>query len=264
MDVYFVLLWSNSFIILSGFFVYSYDWFTHILQDCFTGTEAIIWFSVKCHYNAVPFNTILLTAVWALRWQGQVVNQTLISHQTPHTSPTRGSYGVSIVRIWDKAVGHIFPTVNKSALVPSTYREKSHSRYWSGDLLHIVSWHCLVLYFRCKQILNLLKNFDKVLIKSLQLIWRTGTHSWNLQTSEVGVTKPISSVPPFLLFSTLSIYTLAIEYHVYIWQVSPQLSCGDTWQIWMWFKESNRYFKLTNRVLVTPTPGLQKSCSDLN
>ena len=246
MDVYFVLLWSNSFIILSGFFVYSYDWFTHILQDCFTGTEAIIWFSVKCHYNAAQFNTILLTApvfmkiighighfrwlgpnVWweisqiwieyikpirqmsdeswkffgytaALQWQGQVVNQTLISHQTSHTSPSRASYGVSIVRIWDKAVGHIFPTVNKSALVPSTCREKSHSRYWSGDLLHIVSWHCLVLYFRCKQILNLLKNFDKVLIKSLQLIWRTGTHSWNLQTSEVGVTKPISSVPPFL------------------------------------------------------------------
>ena len=32
-----------------------------------------------------------------------------------------------------------------------------------------------------------------------------------------------------------------IEYHVYIWQVSPQLSCGDTCQIWMWFKEYNRY-----------------------
>ena len=35
---------------------------------------------------------------------------------------------------------------------------------------------------------------------------------------------------------------LAIEYHVYIWQASPQLSCGDTCHIWMWFKESNRYF----------------------
>ena len=43
-------------------------------------------------------------------------------------------------------------------------------------------------------------------------------------------------------FPLLSKHTLAIEYHVYIWQVSPQLSCGDTWQIWMWFKESNRYF----------------------
>ena len=36
--------------------------------------------------------------------------------------------------------------------------------------------------------------------------------------------------------------TLAIEYHVFIWKVSPQLSCGDTCQIWMWFEESNMYF----------------------
>ena len=36
--------------------------------------------------------------------------------------------------------------------------------------------------------------------------------------------------------------TLAFEYHVHIWQVSPQLSCGNIRQIWMWFKESKRYF----------------------
>ena len=50
---------------------------------------------------------------------------------------------------------------------------------------------------------------------------------------------PFRYFPHFLL---LSKQTLAIEYHVYIWQVSPQLSCGDTCQIWMWFRESNRYF----------------------
>ena len=27
--------------------------------------------------------------------------------------------------------------------------------------------------------------------------------------------------------------------HVHIWQVSPQLSCGDTSQIWMWYWKSN-------------------------
>ena len=42
-------------------------------------------------------------------------------------------------------------------------------------------------------------------------------------------------------FSALSKQTLVIEYHVYIWQVSPQLSCGDTCQIWMWFEKSNMY-----------------------
>ena len=35
---------------------------------------------------------------------------------------------------------------------------------------------------------------------------------------------------------------LAIEYHVHTRQVLPQLSCGDTCQIRMWFKECNRYF----------------------
>ena len=52
--------------------------------------------------------------------------------------------------------------------------------------------------------------------------------------------------PPFLYFSnfsTSSKYMLAIVYHVHIWQVSPQLSCGDTTcQIWMRFKECIRYF----------------------
>ena len=43
-------------------------------------------------------------------------------------------------------------------------------------------------------------------------------------------------------FSTSPEYMLAIEYHVYIWQVSPQLSCGDTCQISMRFQECNTYF----------------------
>ena len=49
----------------------------------------------------------------------------------------------------------------------------------------------------------------------------------------------LSQFPPFLhflKFSSLSKRTLDLEYHIYIWQVSPQLSCGDTCQIEMWFK----------------------------
>ena len=42
-------------------------------------------------------------------------------------------------------------------------------------------------------------------------------------------------------FSTSPKYMLAIEHHVHIWQVLSQLSCGDTCQIWMWFKECSRY-----------------------
>ena len=41
-----------------------------------------------------------------------------------------------------------------------------------------------------------------------------------------------------------------IEYHIYIWQASLQLSCGDTCQIWMWFRESNRYFYKIEKILL--------------
>ena len=57
-----------------------------------------------------------------------------------------------------------------------------------------------------------------------------------------GLLSQFSPFRYFPHFPLLSKQTLAIEYHVYIWQVSPQLSCGDTCQIWMWFRESNRYF----------------------
>ena len=66
------------------------------------------------------------------------------------------------------------------------------------------------------------------------LYWNT-TLGWGL----------LSQFPPFRYFSNssaLSKQTLAFEYRIYIWQVSPQLNCGDTCQIWMWFKESNMYF----------------------
>ena len=56
----------------------------------------------------------------------------------------------------------------------------------------------------------------------------------------VGVTNPIPTVRYFSKISALPKHTVSIEYHVYVWQVSPQLSCGDTCQIWMWFKVSNR------------------------
>ena len=76
----------------------------------------------------------------------------------------------------------------------------------------------------------------------------------------------LSQFSPFRYFPhfpLLSKQTLAIEFHVYIWQVLPQLSCGDTCQIWMWFRESNRYFckienfaygEISERSLSNPHP----------
>ena len=71
-------------------------------------------------------------------------------------------------------------------------------------------------------------------------------------------------------FSALSKQTLAIEYHLYIWQVSPQLSCGDTCQILMWFEKSNMYFchienfaygEINERSFSNPHPRAVSLCS---
>ena len=57
-----------------------------------------------------------------------------------------------------------------------------------------------------------------------------------------GLLSQFSPFRYFPHFPLLSKQTLSNGYHIYIWQVSSQLSCGDTCQIWMWFRESNRYF----------------------
>ena len=44
----------------------------------------------------------------------------------------------------------------------------------------------------------------------------------------------LSEYPPCRYFDNFSVFSkhkLAIEYHVYTWQVSPQLSCGGTYEI---------------------------------
>ena len=76
---------------------------------------------------------------------------------------------------------------------------------------------------------------DKMCHIGVTKLWTITLQGWGL----------LSQFPPFRYFPNFSEsqkHTLAIEYHVHIWQVSPQLSCGDTCQIWMWSKESNRYF----------------------
>ena len=54
--------------------------------------------TAQFHYNAVQFNMILPSG---MRWQ-QNINQTSNSQQTPHTSPSWASYGMSYVRIQEK------------------------------------------------------------------------------------------------------------------------------------------------------------------
>ena len=49
---------------------------------------------------------------------------------------------------------------------------------------------------------------------------------------EMGVTKA-----PFVNFSISKLFDpVKVDlHHIYIWQVSPQLSCGNTCQIWTWY-----------------------------
>ena len=54
-----------------------------------------------------------------------------------------------------------------------------------------------------------------------------------------GLLSQLSPFRYFPNFSELSKYWLPMECHIHTWQMSPQLSCGDICQIWMWFKNSN-------------------------
>ena len=55
--------------------------------------------TVKCLHNTVQCNKILHTSLQELR---QNINQMLNTHKTRHTSPWWASYGVSVVKSFDK------------------------------------------------------------------------------------------------------------------------------------------------------------------
>ena len=73
-----------------------------------------------------------------------------------------------------------------------------------------------------------------------------------LKKQRVGVTKPTSVRADrnnryFPNFTASFKHTLVVACQVYIWQLSPQLGCGDTSQIWISFNESNIYlWKIEN------------------
>ena len=58
----------------------------------------------------------------------------------------------------------------------------------------------------------------------------------------VGVTKSPFFNFSVTKFSILQQYLLDYLNHIYIWHVSPQLSCGDTYQLWMWYSIANEWF----------------------
>ena len=122
---------------------------------------------------------------------------------------------------------------------------KQSGRRWFETPSHSLMRHCNVLgctvvmfFITFKPVCSFSFPLSATLVS--QHVASSALQGWGL----------LSQFSPFRYFPhfpLLSKQTLAIEYRVHIWQVSPQLSCGDTCQIWMWFRESNRYFcKLEN------------------
>ena len=55
-------------------------------------------------------------------------------------------------------------------------------------------------------------------------------------------TKPIYSSWFSQYFKFIKTLLTCSQNYIHIWQLSPQPSCGDNCQIWMWFNKSNWYF----------------------
>ena len=55
-----------------------------------------------------------------------------------------------------------------------------------------------------------------------------------------GLLKLRSLIAPLAKFSILLKYLSDYLHQIHIWQVSPQLSCGDTCQIWTWYSIGNQ------------------------
>ena len=72
------------------------------------------------------------------------------------------------------------------------------------------------------------------------LIWQLHWPTCHVQGWGLLSQFPLFRYFPKIFFAVKTHFN--VKYGVHIWQVSPQLGCGDTCQIWMWFEESNIYF----------------------
>ena len=92
---------------------------THIVLIKFAKIKEIFAYSILSqHWHAtVQSSCIIARFNLSLWWQKQYSTQTWNSQQIPHTSPSRASYGVSIVRI----LGENWPRYNGTTLYFALY-----------------------------------------------------------------------------------------------------------------------------------------------
>ena len=96
-------------------------------------------------------------------------------------------------------------------------------------------WYAAVVTHQTEIMRRLTCNWNKHNVWGTFYVGRWPHQGWGL----------LSHFFPFRYFPNFSEWSkqwLPVKCQVYIWQVSPQLSCGDTWQIWTWLKVSDLYF----------------------
>ena len=71
---------------------------------------------------------------------------------------------------------------------------------------------------------------------AVKVTMKKGTKLLTLPVLGWGLQSQFPSFGYFHNFSVTPKHTLSVEHHVHIWQVSPQLRCADTCQLWMWLK----------------------------
>ena len=79
------------------------------------------WFcshnTAEWSYNLVKFVTILHSALW---WKWNNISQILDSQKTPHSLPSRASYGMFLMRILEE-IDHVIMASHCSLILPAFY-----------------------------------------------------------------------------------------------------------------------------------------------
>ena len=97
-------------------------------------------YTVECRrYNAVQFITILHRI---LQWQQQNIYHISNSQQTPHTSPSRASYGVSIMIILKK----IDRVITASHCIVHLYMALVGTLEVTLEMLAFLPWHSIFVW----------------------------------------------------------------------------------------------------------------------
>ena len=81
-------------------------------------------------------------------------------------------------------------------------------------------------------------NYYSIALSNQYILMIFNVQGWGLRSPF----PPFPDFPSICFLELSKINWLLIECHIHIWQVSLQLCCSDTCQIWMWFKESNKHF----------------------